>query len=318
MGGSFSGIRVSVQVLMWVALTVMLFAAARYVPIMGILVSLLAPTPILLVTLRESLRTGLVVLGLSTLGLALWFGRLPSGMFLAEYGVMAVVLAETIRRRWPIERAILAATALPALASGALIGLLLSSVDFDLGALQQPFEEDLGQALRPLLSDAGVPSDAELRGYVQEVFATVVRLFPGLFVLSTAAGVLLNYAVVCIVWRRLGSGPPLPEIKLAQWKAPEVCVWVLIASGLGSFVPLRGVQMVGLNVLLLVSVVYLVQGLGVMVFYLNRASVPLLLRSLAYLVLLIQPLFLLGVAAFGLFDLWFDFRRIGNQQEKAP
>jgi uncharacterized protein YybS (DUF2232 family) len=318
MGTSFSGIRVSVQVLICVALTVMLFAAARYVPVTGLLVSLLAPTPILLVTLREGLYTGLSVLGLSTLGLALWFGHLPSGLFLAEYGVMAVVLAGAIRRRWPMERAILAATALPVVASGALIGLLLSSIDFDLGALQQHLEEDLGQALRPLLSEAGAPSDAELRGYVQEVFATVVRLFPALFVLSTAAGVLLNYAVVCMLWRRLGSGLPLPEMKLARWKAPEVCVWVLIAGGLGSFVPLPAVQMVGLNVLLLVSVVYLAQGIGVMAFYLNRASVPLLLRGLAYLVLLIQPLFLLGVAACGLFDLWFDFRRIGNQPEETP
>ena len=49
MGGSFSGTRVSVQVLMLAALTVTLFAAARYVPVLGLLVSLLAPTPILLV-----------------------------------------------------------------------------------------------------------------------------------------------------------------------------------------------------------------------------------------------------------------------------
>jgi hypothetical protein len=42
------------------------------------------------------------------------------------------------------------------------------------------------------------------------------------------------------------------------------------------------------------------------------------LRSLAYVVLVIQPLFLLGVAAFGLFDLWFDFRRTDNKQEGMP
>jgi uncharacterized protein YybS (DUF2232 family) len=75
-------------------------------------------------------------------------------------------------------------------------------------------------------------------------------------------------------------------------------------------------QMVGMNVLLLVSLVYLVQGLGIMVFYLNRTSMPLIFRSLAYIFLLIQPLLLLGVAAFGLFDLWFDFRRTGNKREE--
>jgi uncharacterized protein YybS (DUF2232 family) len=316
MGGSFSGTRVGVQVLVLAALTVTLFAAARYVPVLGILVSLLAPTPILLATLRHGFRTGLLTLGLSTLSLALLFGNLQSTIFLAEYGVMALVMAEAITRQWSVERTILASTALPAVASGALIAVLILSVDF--GAMKQHFEEDLSQALRQLLSDGGGLSDEALRAYIQEVFGTVVQLLPALFILSTAAGALLNYGVVRFVRGRLENQPPLPMITLAQWRAPEVCVWVLIASGISSFVPLPGMQIVGLNVLLLVSLVYLVQGLGVMVFYLNRASVPPILRSLAYIFLVIQPLFLLGVAAFGLFDLWFDFRRTGNKREETP
>jgi uncharacterized protein YybS (DUF2232 family) len=92
---------------------------------------------------------------------------------------------------------------------------------------------------------------------------------------------------------------------------------VLIGSGLGSFLPVPGLQIVGVNVLLLVSLVYLLQGLGVMLFYFRRGAVSPLLRTLAYIFLVIQPLFLLGVAAFGLFDLWFDFRRLGNKQEEV-
>jgi uncharacterized protein YybS (DUF2232 family) len=194
--------------------------------------------------------------------------------------------------------------------------LLISSVD--LGAVKQHFEENLSQALPQLLSDGGGLSDEALRGYVQAVFGTVVQLLPALFVLSTAAGALLNYGVVRIVWDRLGNRPPLPTLTLAQWRAPEICVWVLITGGISSLVPLPGMRIVGLNALLLVGLVYLVQGLGIMVFYLNRASVPPLVRSLAYIFLVIQPLFLLGVAAFGLFDLWFDFRRTGNRQEETP
>jgi uncharacterized protein YybS (DUF2232 family) len=316
MGGAFSGTRVSVQLLVLAALTVILFAAARYVPVLGLLVSLLAPTPILLATLQHGFRTGLLALGLSTLSLALLFGTLQSTIFLAEYGVMALVMAEAIRRQWSVERTLMASTALPAVASGALLALLISSVD--LGAVKQHFEEHFSQALPQVLSDGGGLSDEALRGYVQEVFGTVVQLLPALFVLSTAAGALLNYGVVRLVWGRLGNLPPLPTLTLAQWRAPEFCVWVLITSGISSFVPLPGMRIVGLNVLLLVGLVYLVQGLGIVVFYLNRASVPPLVRSLAYIFLVIQPLFLLGVAAFGLFDLWFDFRRTGNKQEETP
>jgi uncharacterized protein YybS (DUF2232 family) len=317
MGGSYSGTRVSVHMLVLAALTVTLFAAARYVPVLGILVSLLAPAPLLLVALRHGLRSGLLALGLSILSLTLLFGSLQSTVFFAEYGVMALAMSEAIRRQWSVERTLFISTILPSVASGGVMVLLLLSVDVNLGAVQQHFEDDLSQALQQLMTEGGAPNEDALRTYVQEGFRTVMQLLPALFVLGTAAGALLNYGVVRIVWRRLGGQPPLRWGNLMQWKAPEFCVWVLIVSGVGSFAPLPGMRIASLNVLLLVSLVYLVQGLGIMVFYLNKAWVPPIFRSLAYIFLVIQPLLLLGVAAFGLFDLWCDFRRIGNKREEA-
>jgi uncharacterized protein YybS (DUF2232 family) len=317
MGGSFSGTRVSGHVLVVAALTVTLFAAARYVPVLGILVSLLAPTPILLMALRHGLRRGLLTLGLSTLCLTLLFGSLQSTIFFAEYGVMALAMAEAIRRRWSVEKTLLMSTAVPSVASGIVMALLLSSVDLNLGAVKQHFEEDLSQALRQFVTEGGESSEGALRAYVQEAFGTLVQLLPALFVLSTGAGALLNYGVVRMLWHRLAGHPPLPEVKFTQWRAPEVCVWVLIASGICYLVPLPGMRMVGMNVLLLVSLVYLVQGLGIMMFCLNKASVPSILRTLAYVFLVIQPLLLLGVAAFGLFDLWFDFRHTSDKREET-
>ncbi|HSF33228.1 MAG TPA: YybS family protein [Candidatus Tectomicrobia bacterium] len=317
MGGSYSGTGVSVQVLVLAALTVTLCAAARYMPVLGILVSLLSPTPILLVTLRHGLRTGLLALGLSTLSLALLFGSLQSSIFFAEYGVMALVMAEAIRRQWSVEKTLLASTVVPSMANAIVMVLLLSSADFDLSAVKQHFEADLNQALRQFVTEESGPSEGALRAYVQEAFETIVLLLPALFVLSTAAAALLNYGLVRMLWQRLGGQPALREVKLAQWKAPEVCVWVLIASGICYFVPLPGLRMIGLNGLLLVSLVYLVQGLSIMGFYLNKASVPSVMRTLAYVFLVIQPLLLLGVAAFGLFDLWFDFRRTSKKREET-
>jgi uncharacterized protein YybS (DUF2232 family) len=300
------------------ALTVTLFAAAAYVPVLGILVSLLTPTPILLVALRHGLRIGLPALGLSTVSLALLLGSLQSSLFFAEYGVMALAMAEAMRRQWSVEKTLLASIVVPSVASGLVMVWLFSSAELDLSAVKQNFEDDLGQTLRQSLAGGGGPSEAELHTYVQEAFAIVMQLLPALFVLSTAAGALINYGVVRLLWRRMGKQPWLPGVTLARWKAPEACVWVLIASAIGYFVPLPGPQIAGLNLLLLVGLVYLVQGLGVMVFYLHKAAVPPLFRSIVYLLMVIQPLLLLGVAAFGLFDLWFDFRRIGHKREELP
>jgi uncharacterized protein YybS (DUF2232 family) len=316
MSSSHSGAWVGGQVLVSAALMVTLFAAAGYIPVLGILVGLLTPTPLLLITLHRGRFTGWLALGLATLSLAQLLGSLQSVVFFAEYGVLGSIMAEAIRRQWSVEKTLLWSTIVPVLTTGIMMSQLFLSVDLDLGTVQRHFEEDLGQALRQLWVDEGRPSEEILRTYIQQTLETVIQLLPALFILSTAAAALLNYRVVTIVWRRLEGQPPLRQLSLAQWKAPEACVWVLIASGVCYFVPLPGMRIVGQNVLLLISFVYLFQGLGILTFYLNRTSKPPIFRTLAYIFLLIQPLLLLGVAVCGLFDLWFDFRRTGNKREE--
>src|SRR5262245_9293554 len=163
MGLAYSGTRLSVQMLVLAALTVVLFAAARYIPVFGFLVSLLAPTPLVLVALRHRLVQGLLVLGFSTLSLALLLGILQSTLFLAEYGVMALAMAEGLRRGWAVERTILVSTAVPAVAGGIVLVALLWSTD--LSTLKQHFEEDLNQALQQLATEQDM-TGAALRTYI--------------------------------------------------------------------------------------------------------------------------------------------------------
>lgn len=318
MGGSDSGTRVGIQVLLLVALTIVFFAAAGYVPVLGVIVSFLAPTPLLLVTLYYGQQAGLLALGLSTVSLTLLLGLFQGAIFLAEYGVMALTMAETIRRKWSVERMLLASTVVPLLSTGLVMAVLLSSTSMDFTAIRQHVEQDLGQALPPQFTAGDEALDRELRSYIQQAVSVAIRILPALLILSTAVSALINYSVVRYLWQRRGHADIFPELALARWKAPEACIWVLIAGGLCAITPQTSVQMIGVNVLLLVGLLYVIQGLGILVFYFQKTSVPPLFRSLAYLFLIIQPLLLLGVAAFGLFDLWFDFRRLSHKREEQP
>jgi uncharacterized protein YybS (DUF2232 family) len=317
MAGSDSGTRASLQALVLAALTVTLFAAAGYVPVVGILVSLLAPTPLLLVILRHGVKKGLLALGLSSLSLALLFGSYQSLLFLAEYGVMAITMGEVVRRRWSVERTLAAATIAPLVASSMVMGVLLASADPDLNSLWQQFQANLHQVLQSYVAEADKAVEGDLQAYIQEVKGLVVHLLPALFIISTAVGAVLNYGIVRLLWRRMGGPSLFPDVSFAQWKAPEPCVWVLIVGGILYVMPIPRLPIAGLNVLLLVGLVYLIQGLGIVLFYLQKASVPPVFRGLAYVVLVLQPIFLLGVAVFGLFDLWFDFRRMRNKREES-
>jgi uncharacterized protein YybS (DUF2232 family) len=55
---------------------------------------------------------------------------------------------------------------------------------------------------------------------------------------------------------------------------------------------------------------YFLQGLSIAAFLFERFKLPRLLGMLSVVLLIFQPLFTLLVAALGLFDVWFAFRRL--------
>lgn len=314
--GASSGTRLGVQLLVVVATAVSLSIAAAYVPVLGMPASLLAPTPILLAALRHGLRMGLVALGLATVALSGLLGLEQGLLFCSEYGVMAMVMARAIQQRQSAEKTLFLASIIPLLVSGVVLGAFLWSAQPDFAAMRGQLEEHLTQGMRPYLKGYDNISDAQLLQLTQDALDLILRLLPALVLISSAAGALLNYSIARLLWRRLGGSPPFHGPSLAGWRAPDACIWVLIAGGILFFLPISFLSSAGLNLVLLVGPLYMLQGAGIVVFYLRKGAVPVMFRWLAYLFFVIQPLLLLGVAALGLFDFWFDFRRLHQQKEE--
>jgi uncharacterized protein YybS (DUF2232 family) len=56
--------------------------------------------------------------------------------------------------------------------------------------------------------------------------------------------------------------------------------------------------------------VYFFQGIAIVSFLFQKKSAPFALRSFFYILIAIQPLFMLLVIGVGLFDTWFNFRKL--------
>jgi uncharacterized protein YybS (DUF2232 family) len=57
--------------------------------------------------------------------------------------------------------------------------------------------------------------------------------------------------------------------------------------------------------------IYFIQGISIVSFYLKKADVPSAMRYLIYALFFILPAINLVVAGVGLFDMWLDFRKLG-------
>jgi uncharacterized protein YybS (DUF2232 family) len=97
---------------------------------------------------------------------------------------------------------------------------------------------------------------------------------------------------------------------LTRWKSPPELVWLLIASGYGTFLPSGPLAPVAMNVFALLAGVYFCQGLVIARFYMRRWHSPCWVNGLVYLFIVIEWLLATGVTLVGVFDLWADFRRL--------
>ena len=288
-----------------------LLASGSAFPILGVFLSLLTPVPFVLLRLRHGFPVLILAIALAT---AAVLGLSSSGQalaFMLEFGLPAIVLAETLRRGSRPELTVAAVAVL--LTRGGVLVLVLASDAWThpLVALSQHVDRLLGEmeAFSTRLGLA-VEGAGALYGAGTKLRLFLLMAFPGMFFagsLLTAAGYVLCLRALMRRWSaQLGGLSPEPF----RWELPEPLVWAFIGAGILYLTGWSWLQAVGLNVLIVLLGLYFLQGLNIAAFLFQRFHLPKFLAALSVVLLLFQPFLTLVVAALGLFDVWFAFRSL--------
>lgn len=97
---------------------------------------------------------------------------------------------------------------------------------------------------------------------------------------------------------------------IPTWRLPDSLVWVTIGGGILMFPPSEVAHIIGLNILVVMSALYFLQGISVTLFFFKKWDSHILVKTVIYGIILSQPLFWMMTAFFGLADIWVDFRKI--------
>lgn len=135
---------------------------------------------------------------------------------------------------------------------------------------------------------------------------------------------IIGSVILLIVWTTMALGNTIAEKyqilyswpTFRHWQLPEKLIWAVIAMGAFTIVPAEPLPKVGINGLLLLSVLYCFQGFSVTVFFMNKWKVPLFLRAFFYVMIVFQSLGTLILLLAGLADIWIDFRKL--KSDTAP
>jgi hypothetical protein len=275
------------------------------------------PLPLLLVGWR--LGTGEAAL-LALAGVLFVFALNPGMAVLQEslglwmLLLMGLILTVCHHRGWPAGSAIL----FTVMALGLLFLMLFLGQALLQGlsplVLWDQKAGELTNSLRNMLQEGGIDfSDLRVVGLPRIEFQELVaRILPALMLVNLALVAWVNVAVVrglASLWGWSEWGEPL-----AHWVNPEWLVFLLVAAGLTLLTPWPWVRQAGLNLLLVLGLMYFCQGTAVMAALFQRYQVPWALRGLGYILAFMNPVMLI-LMILGLMDLWLDFRKLQPPRE---
>jgi uncharacterized protein YybS (DUF2232 family) len=136
----------------------------------------------------------------------------------------------------------------------------------------------------------------------------LVRLLPGIVIATSVVQAACCYGLArAVIARKQGPVPEQPT--LAQWHAPDVWVWGLIATLACAVIPQETAHIVSWNAAILFGVVYTAQGIAILEHYFRKAGLPTFARGMLHAVILALPI-IVCATALGIVDIWADFRKV--------
>lgn len=294
-------------------LTITLFLAASLLPFAGIVFLLFLPLVLyVLCFLADPGKTLIAFLAsLCVVTILLWaLNASAPAPALAAAGFAGMLMFWTVQKRFSVEGVVL----LPSLL---LVGAI--AFYFIYGGMQlsitpwQLVEKHIQEAVElNIRLYSRLPLNAEeiqsITNSKPQMISLLTMIFPALCVIAAVFTVWINLLAAGRLLKSRGI-LPAPLSALSEWSAPAWLVWIFIAAGGMSAVSMAPVRFSGINLFLVASFIYFLQGLAIVSFFFQHRNISPFFRFLAYFLIAIQQMLMIAIAAVGLFNLWVDFRK---------
>lgn len=292
------------------------FLAGGAIPLIGGILMMLAPAPILVYAVGRpspNLRASIAVL-LATAFVAILWGPIGGLAYFVSFGLATAIACYMLERRLSFEM-------ITAVGAGVMVGasvvsalVLMGGPDAFIKTVHDELVQGMarGQDFYKLLGmQQTIAPDTQA-----SVISLTMRLLPAFALLVAAASMLFNLRVF---WRWAGPHRLAYGLfgDLSKWSAPEWMIWLLLAGGFGLFIPVAAISDIALNGFICIGAVYFCQGLAIIGFYFQSLAVPSIVRGIIYFVVFAQPVVAALVGVAGVFDMWIDFRRLKPPSPEA-
>ena len=99
-------------------------------------------------------------------------------------------------------------------------------------------------------------------------------------------------------------------IQYSHWQLPDRLIWVVILLGILTLISVYPIRKIGINGLILLSIVYCIQGMAIGVFFMHKWNIPVVFRVFFYVMIVFQSFGTVLLLFVGIADIWFNFRKL--------
>jgi uncharacterized protein YybS (DUF2232 family) len=289
----------------------LLFALVVF-PQLGALIGIVCPFPLVFVALQRGRQVGIALIALIFVVLFLLIGSNQAILFLAEYALVALLMGEMIRFRLPGDRCIVLSALASSLVSIVVLMVLFGDQDT---TLKMFFEEQIrahfSQSMKIFESMGENQAEvANMKAFAERAAESFAASYPAFLLIGSLISTAVNYALIRIVWTRLYGPGLFSGGTFSEWICYENLVWAFIGSGMALFLGQGVIADAGLNVFLVMLLIYFIQGLSIVVHFLKARNVQVFFWFVLFILIFVQPLLIGLVAGLGVFDIWADFRKL--------
>lgn len=290
--------------------TIGLYAAGFIIPFAGQILMLFTPVPVIVAWIWNGRREGLAVLCAAGMLALLLGGWHAAAIYFFGFGLMALGAAEGMQKGLKAEQIALLGGLLPLVMMGTILTLYLIRIGKNpVTAVETYLHTNIAEAAK-MYTTMGLTEMAAMVTEIPEKFIHyLVRLMPGIAVSASIVQAACCYGIArAVIMRKQGSRFGA-QPSFALWFAPDIWVWGLIVALALDVIPHDTIRIIGWNLSIIFTIVYLAQGTAIVDFYLRKGRVRPFVRGLIIALILALPA-IIFVIALGIVDIWADVRKV--------
>ncbi len=270
---------------------------------------LIAP-PTLLYLKHDRLADAVAVIALVTITVFLFAGYEGVLYYAYEFAVLNVFLLLVLKRESKITSVIFRSSVYTYLAVFFVVGSLAIIYNVNIHNVVSELVDSTISEIAKLYKQAEL--DAQQATQIEAIYKSITDLFKQIYPAIIFIGLEVIVTVNLLVLNRffLKENKKFDTRELLNWSPNENLVWGVILFGFLLFVKNDYAGMVAQNGLIVFLSIYFFCGLCVANYFFRIKKVPVFVQMTLYFALIVISGLKYVLIGIGLFDIWFDFRKI--------